>query len=312
MVMIDGWCTATQIQDPKGVIAKLVTQPSNTKSPKAILNEMGINPRKPLGQHFLVASGVINIITKAAQIQLTDTILEVGPGLGILTKELVKQSPNVIAIELDEHLANALSDRIQSKGLKVITEDARNVDIKEVTGGLPYKLISNLPYYAAGPILRHFLESDHPPETAVIMVQREVAKQMVAKPGHMSLVSIGTQIYGDTRIVSFIPSSAFYPKPKVTSAIVKIDTYENPLVEHANRKSFFSVVKAGFSAPRKQLRNSLAQGLKVPTAIAVYQLTSAGINPEARPATLTLEDWRALHLIIHEGATESESPISND
>ena len=282
---------------------KLVTQHSNTKSPKAILNEMGINPRKSLGQHFLVANGVINIITRAAQIQSTDTILEVGPGLGILTRELVKQTPNVIAIELDEQLANALSDRIQSKGLKVIAEDARKVDIKAVTRGLPYKLISNLPYYAAGPILRHFLESDHPPETAVIMLQREVAKQMVAKPGHMSLVSIGTQIYGAIRIVSFIPSSAFYPKPNVTSAIVKIETYKNPLVEYANRESFFSVVKAGFSAPRKQLRNALAQGLKVSTAIAGDHLTSARIEPEARPSTLSLENWIALHLIIHGRAT---------
>lgn len=301
--MIDGWCTAHPNSRPQRGSCKLVTQPSNTKSPKTLLNEMGINPRKSLGQHFLVANGVINIITRAAQIQSNDTILEVGPGLGILTRELVKQTPNVIAIELDEQLANTLSDRIQSKGLKVIAEDARKVDIKEVTRGLPYKLISNLPYYAAGPILRHFLESDHPPETAVIMVQREVAKQMVAKPGHMSLVSIGTQIYGDIRIVGFIPSSAFYPKPKVTSAIVKIETYEKPLVEYDNRKSFFSVVKAGFSAPRKQLRNSLAQGLKVSTTIAGDHLTSARIEPEARPSTLSIENWIALHLIIHGGAT---------
>ena len=273
---------------------------------------MGINPKKPLGQHFLVANGVINMITKAAQIEPTDTVVEVGPGLGILTEALLKQTPKVIAIELDENLANALSERIQSDGLKIIPDDARNVDIKKVTKGVPYKLISNLPYYAAGPILRHFIESEHPPETAVIMVQREVAKQMIAQPDHMSLVSIGTQIYGDIKIVGFIPSSAFYPKPKVTSAIVKIDTYDKPLINRANRKTFFSVVRGGFSAPRKQLRNSLAQGLKISTTAAASHLRYAGIQPEARPSTLSLEDWKALHLVIQGNSIESPPPIQNE
>ena len=264
-------------------------------SAKATLSSLGLSPRKALGQHFLVGQHVVNTIIKAAQIEPGDTIVEVGPGLGVVTRELVQRSKRVIAVELDRELALALEREIASVALKVVHADAREVDVRELTGGEPYKLVANLPYYAASPILRRFLESSHPPIRAVAMVQREVAKNMVAQPGAMSLVSVGVQLYGQPRIVGYVPPSAFYPQPKVTSAIVSIDVYPEPALELDDRQAFFRVVRAGFSTPRKQLRNSLANGLAVPQDEALKLLRKADIDHTRRPATLSLAEWGSLY-----------------
>ena len=264
-------------------------------SAKATLSSLGLSPRKALGQHFLVGQHVVSTIIKASQIEPGDTIVEVGPGLGVVTRELVQRSKRVIAVELDRELALALERELGDVALKVVHADAREVDVRELTGGVPYKLVANLPYYAASPILRRFLESSHPPTRAVAMVQREVAKNMVAQPGAMSLVSVGVQLYGQPRIVGYVPPSAFYPRPKVTSAIVSIDVYQEPALELDDRQAFFKVVRAGFSTPRKQLRNALANGLAVPQDEALRLLEKACIDPTRRPATLSLTDWKSLY-----------------
>ena len=265
-------------------------------SAKAILGRLGVSPRKTLGQHFLVGQGVVATIMKAAEIEPLDTVVEVGPGLGVMTGELVRRSTQVVAVELDQELALALERELgTASNLRVVCADAREVDVPELTGGASYKLVANLPYYAASPILRRFLESSHPPVRAVVMVQREVAKNMVAQPGAMSLMSVGIQLYGRPRIVGYVPPSAFYPQPKVTSAIVCIDVYPQPALELDDREGFFRVVRAGFSAPRKQLRNALAQGLGVPHKDAVELLERAEIDPRRRAESLRLEEWGALY-----------------
>ena len=271
---------------------------SPTVSPKAMLDSLGLSPRKRLGQNFLVGTGVVNMIVRAADIKPNETIVEVGPGLGILTRELVKKAGRVVAVEMDKEIAEVLEREVRTANLEVLSADAREVGVKEITNAMPYKLVANLPYYAASPILRHFLESEWPPVLAVIMVQREVAKQMVAQPGEMSLVSVGVQIYGKPAIVGSVPSSAFYPKPKVTSAVVRIQLDARPSLNIANTKAFFKVVRAGFSAPRKQMRHSLAQGLEVPPEEALKHLNTAGIDPRARAETLSLEQWTALYRVI--------------
>ena len=268
---------------------------SHNPSVKAILGKMGVSPRKALGQHFLVGQGVVDTIIKAAEIQPEDTVVEVGPGLGVVTSELVQLAKRVVAIELDSDLASALERELGTAGLTVVCADAREVDVPEITGGIPYKLVANLPYYAASPILRRFLESSHPPVRAVVMVQREVARNMVAQPGAMSLVSVGVQLYGHARIVGYVPPSAFYPQPKVTSAIVCIDVYPKPALGLDDREAFFKVVRAGFSTPRKQLRNALANGLRVPPEKALTLLEKAGITPSRRAATLRLEEWGTIY-----------------
>ncbi len=266
-----------------------------TASPKAMLDGLGLSARKRLGQHFLVGQGVVNMIVRAADIKPTETIVEVGPGLGILTRELVEKAGRVVAVEMDGEMAEALEREVAAANLRVVCADARQVDVKEITNGMPYKLVANLPYYAASPILRRFLESEWPPVLAVVMVQREVAKQMAARPGEMSLVSVGVQVYGKPDIVGYVPSSAFYPKPRVTSAVVRIRLDAAPSLDIADREAFFKVVRAGFSAPRKQLRNSLAQGLESSPEQALKHLNAAGIDPRARAETLSLEQWAALY-----------------
>ena len=271
-----------------------------------MLDGLGLSPRKRLGQHFLVGSGVVNMIVRAADIKPDETIVEVGPGLGILTRELVEKAGRVVAVEMDKEMAEVLEQEVNSANLEVVSADARQVDVKEITNAMPYKLVANLPYYAASPILRHFTESEWPPVLAVVMVQREVAKQMVAQPGEMSLVSVGVQVYGKPTIVGYVPSSAFYPKPRVTSAVVRIEVDAAPSLNIENKEAFFKVVRAGFSAPRKQLRNSLSQGLEAPPEKALRHLNAAGIDPQARAETLSLEQWTALYNVISDWQQVSE------
>lgn len=266
------------------------------EQPKAILQRLGLSPRKALGQHFLVSGGIVNAILKAIDLSTNDLVVEVGPGLGVVTRQLVPMVRRVIAVEMDRELARALElDFKGVDGLEVVCADARELDVTKLVGGAEYKLVANLPYYAALPILRRFLEAECPPVSAVVMVQREVARNMVAGPGDMSLVSVGVQLYGRPRIVRYVPPAAFYPRPKVTSAVVKIDVYPESALEPDDREGFFRVVRAGFSAPRKQLRNSLAQGLEIPAAEAVSLLAGAAIDPTARAETLGIGQWEALY-----------------
>ncbi|MDO8750192.1 MAG: 16S rRNA (adenine(1518)-N(6)/adenine(1519)-N(6))-dimethyltransferase RsmA [Dehalococcoidia bacterium] len=278
-------------------------------SVKATLARLGLSPRKALGQHFLVSQGAVATILRAADIGPEDTVLEVGPGLGVMTSELVQRAKRVIAVELDQELAVALERELGAAKLKMVCADARQVDITELTGGEPYKLVANLPYYAASPILRRFLESAHPPTRAVVMVQREVARNMVAQPGDMSLMSVGIQLYGKPRIVKNVPPTSFYPPPKVTSAIVQIDVYPKPALVLDDIAAFFKVVRAGFCAPRKQLRNTLAQGLVIRVEEALALLEKASIDPARRPATLSLEEWGYVYRTVKaNGVNVSTSP----
>ena len=265
-------------------------------SPKAQLAQLGLSPRKALGQNFLIGHRVINTILRAAELNSSDLVLEIGPGLGIVTEQLVTQAGKVIALEMDPELANSLSGRVSDgHKLSVVCGDARQVDVCNLIGEDSYKLIGNLPYYAANPILRHFLESECRPTRIVVMLQREVAKSMTAQPGQMSLLSVGVQTYGKPRIVGYVPPSAFYPQPKVTSAVVSIDVYRTPALELEDRDGFFNVVRAGFSAPRKQIRNSLANGLGITFQEALELLGKANIESSRRAETLDIETWKALY-----------------
>ncbi len=227
-----------------------------------------------------------------------DVVLEVGPGQGVLTRELVRTAGKVVAIEVDPHLAVALPGRLKNPlNLTVVNEDARDVDLNTVLKGISsYKMVSNLPYYAANPILRRFLEGDHlKPSRMVVMVQKEVAQSMVAEKGRMSLLSVGIQLYANPRIICDVPPEAFRPSPKVTSAIVGLETLPQPAVEVDDVDGFFMVVKAGFAAPRKQLRNSLSLGLDTGTSRTSSLLEMAGLDPRRRAESLSLKEWADLY-----------------
>ena len=250
-----------------------------------------------MGQHFLVDRRVRQRIIEAAELSPDDVVVEVGPGRGFLTSALAGRAGRVVAVELDGDLASMLADKFGDRpNVAVMAADAREVGINLlVAGGTTYKVVANLPYYAASHIVRRFLEAAHKPSRMVVMFQREVAREMAARPGKMGLLSVATQLYGEPRIVSIVPPQAFRPAPKVTSAIVRIDVYPEPTLKLDSTDGFFQVVKAGFSAPRKQMRNSLSHGLGVAPAEAEAMLAHAGIASTRRAQTLSLAEWGGLY-----------------
>ncbi len=256
---------------------------------------MATRSKRRLGQHFLTDRNILAAVADAAGVGPGDTVIEVGPGRGSLTRVLAERAVRVIAIELDGALAAEL-ERSLPPGVDVRHADARDADPSVLLGGCgPYKLVGNLPYYAALPILRRFLESGCPPAQAGVLVQREVAQQLVAAPGSMSLASLGVQVFGRPRIVRLVRPGSFDPPPKVTSAIVAIEVYDRLAEGIDDVARFFELARAGFSAPRKQLRNALAAGLGAAPAEAVALLDVADIEPKRRAETLSVAEWAALY-----------------
>ena len=286
------------------------------------LSALGIHPKKGLGQNFLVDPAHRARIVAAADLTADDTVLEIGPGPGVLTELIAQQAGRVVAVELDDRLIPILRERFAGQPhVSIVHGDILKMNVgvlmleagswKLEAGGpgqpsassiqLPassYKVVANLPYYITSAAIRHLLESVPPPELLVLTVQREVAERMVASPPDMSLLALGVQFYATARIVEYIPAGAFYPKPKVDSAVVRLERRPEPVVSGVSAEAFFRTARAGFSQPRKQLRNSLAAGLAVPPAKAEAWLTSAGIAPQRRAETLTLVEWGALARVV--------------
>jgi 16S rRNA (adenine1518-N6/adenine1519-N6)-dimethyltransferase len=267
---------------------------------KKLLASHDLRARKGLAQHFLVDGSVLKKIVAAAEITLSDTVIEVGPGLGVLTQTLVEQAAKVIAIELDNHLVEILRVHFNdSNKVTVINEDVLKVNLSDLLGKQSdYKVVANLPYYITSAVIRHFLEASVQPKLMVLMVQQEVAKQITAKPGEMSLLSVSVQLYGKPAIVSKISARCFYPAPEVDSAILKIEVYPQLKVQTDDIAGFFNLVRAGFSANRKQLANSLANGLKAPKSDIIPILEQAEIEPRRRAETMTIEEWALLYKIF--------------
>jgi 16S rRNA (adenine1518-N6/adenine1519-N6)-dimethyltransferase len=264
----------------------------------ARLKELGLRPRKGLGQHFLVSPGVVRRILKAAEVRPDQVIVEVGPGLGTLTQALAQAGAQVVGVELDGELAAALATAFQSYGprVRIIHADARTQDLASLAPvGSSYNVVANLPYYVGSLIVRRFLESERKPRRLVVMLQREVARSMVGAPGKLSLLGVGVQLYGSPSIVATVPPGSFHPPPKVTSAIVRIDVHQEPLLPPSQEADFFSLVRAGFSAPRKQLRGAMSHALARPPSEIEGLLGDARIDPQRRAETLSLRDWLTLH-----------------
>ena len=253
--------------------------------------------RKSLGQHFLSDSRTAGRILDAADLSPNDLVVEIGPGRGVLTRRLVDRVKRVVAIELDGELASALPSRLGfPANLTCIEADARDIDLAQLIAPENcYKVVANLPYYAANPIVRRLLESQPKPDVLVVMVQQEVAKNMVAQPGDMRILSVAIQFYAKAKMVCSVPPKYFRPTPKVTSAVVRLDVLSEPAVEVASEDEFFNVVRAGFAAPRKQIRNSLSQGLGIEPAVAGQILERAGIDATRRPQTLDIPEWASVY-----------------
>jgi len=274
---------------------------------KGLLRRFSLKARKGLGQHFLVDEEVLELITGASELTPADIVIEVGPGLGILTRELARKAGWVISVELDEKLASILGKTLSSlNNVTVRSGDilkiAPEVLIREEKTKFPpqvatpfsYKVVADLPYYITSPVLRHFLEAQVKPRLMVLMVQKEVAEVIAAGPGQMSFLSVSVQFYGKPSLISFVSASSFYPAPRVKSAILRIDLYPQPAVEVGDVRGFFELVRAGFCAPRKQIINSLGQGLKLPKVRVLSLLEGAGIVPRRRAESLSLNEWQRL------------------
>lgn len=264
----------------------------------ALLRAHGLHPRKRLGQNFLSDPHALNRIVAAAELSGDDRVLEVGAGLGTLTRPLAENAGRVVAIELDDGLVEILREQVAGLPNVEIVHDNVLRFPRHDFEHLGYKLVANLPYYITSAVLRHFLEELPRPRIMVVTVQREVAERIVARPGKMSLLAVSIQLYGTARIVARIPAGAFYPPPKVDSAVLRIDVADQPLValgqgndESGATKAFFRVVRAGFSQKRKTLRNSLSGGLRLPPAEVEAALIAAGIDPRRRAQTLSLQEW---------------------
>lgn len=266
------------------------------------LQRLGLRAAKGLGQHFLVDSSVLDVVVSAADLRPEDVVVEVGPGLGILTGELVRRVERLVAVEVDARLVDALRGRFPAAGgLTLLNADVLDLDparlVADTGNGAAraYKVVANLPYYVGSAIIRHFLESSCKPTLMVVMVQKEVAESMAAVPGGMSILGVSVQLYARPTIVASVPAESFYPKPKVDSAVVRLDVYREPALELEDKAAFFEVVRAGFGAPRKQLRNSLAVGWRRPAGEIANLLEGIGIDPRRRAETLSLQEWERLY-----------------
>jgi 16S rRNA (adenine1518-N6/adenine1519-N6)-dimethyltransferase len=289
-----------------------MTRDSLQTQTQRLLRRYGLHARKGLGQHFLIDRAVLDLIVETAQLTTNDLVVEVGPGLGVLTRELAERAGRVAAIELDDKLAAILEDSLKPfPNVTIINQDVLKVDVPSLLKELRtknqqltannYKLVANLPYYITSPVLRHFLEAEIKPKTMVVMVQKEVAEEIAAGPGRMSLLSIGVQLYGAPEIIAPVPAASFYPAPAVDSAILKITPYSRPPVEISDVEGFFALARAGFSAARKQLANSLANGLGVRKEQALALLAAADIDPRRRAEALSLEEWARLWKLYSAG-----------
>jgi 16S rRNA (adenine1518-N6/adenine1519-N6)-dimethyltransferase len=268
---------------------------TNIRELRNFLYAHHIRPNKAFGQNFLIDRSVLLRIVEAAEIHVDDQVLELGAGTGVLTRELAKRARRVVAVELEREMLSLLAKTTRNcTNVEIMERNLLYVDPTEVFGSEPYKLVANLPYYITAPTFRHFLESANPPRLFVVMVQYEVAQRIVAGPGDMSLLGVSIQFYGKPNIIEHVPARAFYPAPKVDSAILRIDLKDEVPLTPGQRDSFFRLVQAGFSERRKQLHNSLAHGLHRKNVEIQAWLLAANIDPSRRAETLSIEDWLRL------------------
>ncbi len=260
-----------------------------------LLYTHNMRPNKAFGQNFLVERAILQQVVEAAELEPDDQVLEVGAGTGVLTRELAHLARRVVAIELEQNMLTLLAKTTGDyPNVEIIARNLLYLDPQEVFGQESYKLVANLPYYITAPTFRHFLESANAPRLLVVMVQYEVAQRIVAEPGDLSLLGVSVQFYGRPRIVTRVPRGAFYPAPKVDSAILRVDVHEQVPLTSRERDSFFRVVQAGFSERRKQLHNSLAHGLHHKDEEVRGWLATAGIEANRRAETLSIEEWLRL------------------
>ena len=288
--------------------------PEKSSAP-ALLRKYGVIPDKRLGQNFLVDINALMRVVDSAEILPADTVLEIGAGLGSLTQLLAQSARRVIAVEVSPKMVEILhKELIHFDNVEIIQGDILRIDLADLFDApVPapadapadasadasnvsqgYLVVANIPYYITSALFKHLLENARRPRRMVLTVQREVGERICAQPGEMSLLALSVQVYGSPQIAAGIPAAAFYPVPKVDSAVVRVDMYASPVIPSQDLVEFFRLAKAGFSQKRKMLRNALSAGMHCSPQNAQERLQAAGIEPSRRAETLSLEEWRGL------------------
>jgi len=254
-------------------------------------------PIKSLGQHWLNDPEALNSICDLAELNNRDTILEIGPGLGSLTKYLTERAKRVVAVEFDDLLAATLKAKfVNTENLEIINQDIRKFDLRPLDPG--YKCVANIPYYITSYLIRLLSESVNPPAMAVLLIQKEVAQRLSAQPGQLSVIAVITQVFWQIELGIVVPRKLFLPPPEVDSQLIKLVRRKDSLVSEDQQKVFFQTVRVGFSQKRKTLANSLSSGFRITKVQAQQFLDQAGINPKSRPQELSIEDWQKLTAVI--------------
>ncbi|MFP3895235.1 MAG: 16S rRNA (adenine(1518)-N(6)/adenine(1519)-N(6))-dimethyltransferase RsmA [Anaerolineales bacterium] len=270
----------------------------------SLIRRYDIRPSKGLGQNFLVDEAVYDDILEASDVRASDTVLEIGPGIGILTRRLAEKAKCVVAVELDRKMISILADVLKDYDTAHIVQgDILEIDpVAEIvqaldkgdTGPLRYKVVANPPYYITSALIRHLLTARVRPTQLTLMVQAEVAERIIAEPGDLNLLAVSVQYFGEPELVRRVPASAFYPSPEVNSAILNVHVYGDKERTKKQKEAFFRIVRAGFAHRRKQIHNSLAHNLHIPHKRVINALKDAMIDPKRRPQTLKIEEWETL------------------
>lgn len=289
-------------------------EPSTVSQLKDTLRRHDLRARKGLGQHFLVDRGILRSIAAAANLSPDDTVIEVGPGTGSLTRELQSLAGEVIAVELDRNMVGILHESFPTGGtVRVVEGDiltlppGRLLSAHSSRRASAYKVVANLPYYITSPVLRHFLHAEARPSLMVVMVQEEVGRAILAQPGDMSLLSVSVQAFARPSAVRKVSARSFHPPPKVDSLVLRLEVGATPPVTATETAGFLDFVAAGFHSPRKQLRNSFGHGLAASREHVDELLSRGGIEPSRRPETLTVDEWVLLWRIHEDMPRESPS-----
>ncbi len=263
---------------------------------RRLMGSERLRPRKSLSQNFLTDPEALDAIVAAAELQPGDRVVEIGPGLGVLTRRLLAAGASVLAVELDARLAEYLRRELYGlDGFELIEADALDLHPREMFPGEPFKLVANIPYHITSPLLHAFLEGDRPPEVTVLLVQLEVAERVAAPPGQMSYLSVFAQNVASAEVVARVPAAAFEPAPAVDSAVLRLRRRSAPIVAVGDaRPPFYRVVQAGFRQRRKQVHNGLSRELPVDRDVVTAALEHCGVAPDRRPQTLSVEEWACL------------------
>jgi 16S rRNA (adenine1518-N6/adenine1519-N6)-dimethyltransferase len=275
---------------------------------RKLLQKYKIRPNRRLGQNFLVDPRSLSKVITAAELTGEENVLEVGAGLGALTCRLAQVAQQVFSVEVDRRFLPLLEEVAgHYENVTLIYGDILELNLTTIIEEGSYMVIANIPYNITSALIRHLLESDKPAERLVLTVQCEVAERIIAEPGSLSLLAVSVQIYGKPQIAARIPAKAFYPKPKIDSAVLRVDIHPEPIVGQAYLPTLFRLARAGFGQKRKQLRNSLAGGLRLSPSVVVEWLQQAAIPPTSRAQELGLDAWVQLTQVVTDGGGLEES-----